>query len=124
VLWIRDVYSGFRIRVFSILDPNFFHPGSRIRLKKFKYFNLKKGFLSTPDPGSRGQKGTGSRIRIRNNGTSLITYLFFSKATKMFVQLGSGSGRIRNKLASRIRNSGLRFRGPDPNETLTDLQDW
>jgi hypothetical protein len=27
-----------------IPDPNFFHPGSRIRLKEFKYFNLKNGF--------------------------------------------------------------------------------
>jgi hypothetical protein len=25
-------------------------------------------FLPIPDPGSRGQKGTGSRIRIRNTG--------------------------------------------------------
>jgi hypothetical protein len=33
------------------------HPGSG-------YTDL--GFLPIPDPGSRGQKGTGSRIRIRN----------------------------------------------------------
>jgi hypothetical protein len=26
-------------------------------------------FLLIPDPGSRGQKGTGSRIRIRNTGS-------------------------------------------------------
>ncbi len=65
-----------RIRVF-------FHSGFRIRLIEFKYFNPKKWFLSTqkydpgvfpritdsdpdflpiPDPGSRGQKGTGYRI--------------------------------------------------------------
>jgi hypothetical protein len=31
---IRDVYSGSRIRIF-------FHPGSRIRIKEFKYFNPK-----------------------------------------------------------------------------------
>jgi hypothetical protein len=70
-----------------IPDPTFFHPGSRIRIKEFKYFNPKKWFLRSrkydpgcssltpdldadflpiPDPGSRGQKGTGSRIRIRN----------------------------------------------------------
>jgi hypothetical protein len=77
-----------------IPDPgsDFFHPGSRIRIfpsririKEFKYFNPKKGFLSSrkydpgcssririltfypsriPDPGSRVQKGNGSRIRI------------------------------------------------------------
>jgi hypothetical protein len=67
--------------------PNFFHHGYRIRIKEFKYFNTKKWFLSSRkyDPGcssririlicypSRiqdpgGQKGTGSRIRIRNTG--------------------------------------------------------
>ncbi len=77
-----------------IPDPTFFHPGSRIRIKEFKYFNPKKtkkmvsklekiwsglfipdpdaDFLPIPDPGSRGQKGTGSRIRICN------TVLWFS----------------------------------------------
>ncbi len=71
-----------------IPDPNCLHPGSRIRIKEFKYFNpqkknKKKRFLSSkkydpgcssripdpdadflpiPDPGSRGQKGTRSRI--------------------------------------------------------------
>jgi hypothetical protein len=57
VLWIQDVYRGSRIRLFSIPDLH----------KKFKYFNPKKwfpdpDFLPVPDPGSRGQKGTGSRI--------------------------------------------------------------
>jgi hypothetical protein len=41
----------------DILYPNFFHPGSRFRIIKE---------LLIPDPGSRGRKGTGSRIRIRN----------------------------------------------------------
>jgi hypothetical protein len=38
---------------FSIPDPNCFHPGSRIRIKEFKYFNPKKLFLSSRkyDPG-------------------------------------------------------------------------
>ncbi len=87
VLRIRDVYPGShprsRIRIFPIPDR-----GSRIRIKELKYFNPKKGFLSSrkydpgcssliripdpdseffpipdPDPGSRGQKGTGSLIR-------------------------------------------------------------
>jgi hypothetical protein len=39
---------------FGIRDPGKPHSGSRIREKPI------------PDPGSRGQKGTGSRIRIRN----------------------------------------------------------
>ncbi len=65
---------------FSIPDPNLFHPGSRIRLKEFKYFNPKKWFLSThnydpgfssririPDPGF----SPGSRIRIHNTVKNL-----------------------------------------------------
>ncbi len=74
VLRIRDVYPGSRIR-------SFFHPGSRIRIEEFKYFNSKNCFLSSrkydpgcssripnpeflpvPHPGSSGQKGTGTRI--------------------------------------------------------------
>ncbi len=47
VLRIRDVYPGFRIRLFSIPDPNCLHPGSRIRIKEFKYFNPKKWFPSS-----------------------------------------------------------------------------
>jgi hypothetical protein len=49
VLRIRGVYPGSEI--FSIPDPNFFHPGSeffpsrtRIHIKEFKYFNPKKIF--------------------------------------------------------------------------------
>ncbi len=73
-----------------IPDPNFFHPGSRIRIKKeSKYFNPKNCSLSQkydpgsssrirililypswiPDPGAN--KGTGSRIRIRITALSL-----------------------------------------------------
>jgi hypothetical protein len=75
-----------RIPHFSIPEPNCLHPGSQIRIKEFKYFNLKKpkkwfpssrkydpgcssqipdpdaDFLPILDPESRGQKGTGSRI--------------------------------------------------------------
>jgi hypothetical protein len=55
---------------FFIPDPNFFHPGFRIRIKEFKYLSKKKlflgsrkynpglfipdpdlGFLPIPDPG-------------------------------------------------------------------------
>jgi hypothetical protein len=44
-------WVGSRYRLFSVADtgclsqipdPNFFHPGSRIRIKEFKYFNPKK----------------------------------------------------------------------------------
>ena len=89
---VADSGSLSRIRLFSIPDPNCLHPSSRIRIKEFKYFNPKKtkkwflssgkydpgcssripdpyaDFLPIPDPGSRGQKGTGSWIRIRNTG--------------------------------------------------------
>jgi hypothetical protein len=56
VLRIRDVYPGSRIRLFSIPDPNCLHPGSRILIEEFKYFNPKKNkkwFLSSKkyDPG-------------------------------------------------------------------------
>ncbi len=85
----RDVYPG------SDFFPSRLHPGSRILIKKFTYFNPKKNkkwFLSSkkydpccssripdpdadfppiPDLGSRGQKAPdpGSRIRIRNTGS-------------------------------------------------------
>jgi hypothetical protein len=63
--WIRDVYPG----------SEFFHPGSRIRIKEFKYVIQKlfcedlgkmvwvvpdPDFLPITDPRSRVQKGTGS----------------------------------------------------------------
>ncbi len=79
---------------FSIPDPFFFQPGSRIRIKDFKYFNPKKWFLSTQKydpgcssrilillfthPGSRGQKGTGSRIRIRNTASRTLLQIRIS----------------------------------------------
>ena len=87
---IRDVYPGSRIRLFSIPDPNCLHPGSSSKnLSILTHKKAKKWFLSSkkydpgcssripdpdydclpiPDPGSRGQKGTRSRIRIRNTG--------------------------------------------------------
>jgi hypothetical protein len=72
---VADPGPGSRIRLFPFPDPNSLHPGSRIRIKEFKYFIYfypKKWFLSSkkydpgcdpdadflpiPDPG--GQKGT------------------------------------------------------------------
>jgi hypothetical protein len=49
LLRIRDVYPGSQILLFSIPDPGseFFHPGSRILIKEFKYFNPKNCFLSS-----------------------------------------------------------------------------
>jgi hypothetical protein len=47
-----------------------------------KYMGLGSGIRKKPipDPGSRGQKGTGSRIRIRNTAevlASSLAYLFY-----------------------------------------------
>ncbi len=101
VLRIRDVYPGSRIRLFFIPDPASERSPSRIRLKEFLYFNPQKtkkmvsklwkiwsklfipdpdaDFLPIPDPGSRGQKGTGSRIRIRNIASPTCSHdRFFS----------------------------------------------
>jgi hypothetical protein len=79
----------FPSRIRTVSNPD---PGSA---SKNKYFNPKKmvlsskkydpgcssripdpdaDFLPIPDPGSRSQKGTGSRIRIRNTG---IKFIFF-----------------------------------------------
>ncbi len=53
VLRIRDVYPGSDFFPSRIPDPNCSHPGSRIRIKEFKYFKPKKWFLSSRkyDPG-------------------------------------------------------------------------
>ncbi len=90
VLRVRDVYPGSE---FSIPDPEsrvkkILYPGSGSASKNSSIFNPKNCFLalgkiedghpgfgsriwnffSIPAPGSRGQKSTGSRIRIRNSG--------------------------------------------------------
>jgi hypothetical protein len=61
---IRDQGSGIRDQGSGIRDPR-----SGIRKKPI------------PDPGSRGQKGTGSRIRIRNTG---FASLILNPATQLF----------------------------------------
>ncbi len=82
-----------------IPDRTFFHPGSRIciflpgsriRIKEFKYFNLNELILSSrkhdpgsgsllfTHPGSRGQKGTGSWIpgsKTPNPGSGSAAWL-------------------------------------------------
>jgi hypothetical protein len=87
---IRDVYPGSDFFPSRIPDPNCLHPGSRILIKEFKYFNPKKSqkwflimirvvhpgsgcWLSPiPDPGSRGQKGTQSRIPNPGSGSATL----------------------------------------------------
>jgi hypothetical protein len=58
------------------------HPGSRIP-------DPDADFLPIPNPGSRGQKGTGSRIRIRNTT--------FERVQKM-LQTNSGTKITRTNL--------------------------
>ncbi len=86
VLRIRDVYPGSWIWLFSIPDPNSFHPGSRIQIKEFKYFNPKKWFLSSReyDP------GCSSRIRIQTFYPSRISDPGVKKASDP----GSGSATL------------------------------
>jgi hypothetical protein len=65
VIFSADPGCLSRIRLFSsrTLDPNCLHPGSRIRIKGFKYFNpkkLKKWFLSS----GKYDPGCSSRIRM------------------------------------------------------------
>ncbi len=78
-----------------IPNPNIFHRGSRIRNKEFKYFNQKKGLLSSrkydpgcssriwilifypsriPDLGVKKTPDPGSWIRIRNTVEINLVY--------------------------------------------------
>ncbi len=86
VLRIRDVYPASQIRIFSSRNPSETDSGSRIPHTRIKYFWTQKllplsklfgniirdvhpgcspwiRILIFTNPGSRGQKGTGSRIR-------------------------------------------------------------
>ncbi len=114
-----------RIRIFPswIPDPNFsiLDPGSkfflfRSRIKELKYFNPKNCFEALGNmirdvhpgsgsrffthSGSRGHKGTGSRIRIRNTAFS-SWWQFETKSIKSWISVV----RIRDILAVlRIRD--------------------
>ncbi len=90
MLRIRDVYAGSRIRIFpsrsrvkNIPDPHrriklFLTPKLFLSSRKYDpgsgswFFYLSRildpGVKKAPDPGSRGQKGTGSRIRNTTSG--------------------------------------------------------
>jgi hypothetical protein len=48
-----------------VLGSGIRDPGSEIRDPRSEIRDPRSG-IRDPDPGSRGQKGTGSRIRIRN----------------------------------------------------------
>ncbi len=65
---VADPGCLFRIPIFSVPDPNFFHPGSRTRIKEFKYVSPKKLFLSS----RKYDPDCSSRIRILIFYPSLI----------------------------------------------------
>jgi hypothetical protein len=53
IIFKGTVQSVELLTVLRIRDPIFFHPGARIHIKEFKYFNPKNCFLSSRkyDPG-------------------------------------------------------------------------
>jgi hypothetical protein len=59
---IRDVYPGSRIRLFPIPDPNCLHPGSRILIKEYKYFNPPKKQKKWFQSSKKYNPGCSSRI--------------------------------------------------------------
>ncbi len=86
-MWrIRDVYPGSDFFPSRIPDPNCLHPGSRILIKEFKYFNpqkskkmvskLLKNLIRVVHPGSRIRMLTfshpGSRIQGSKSTQSRI----------------------------------------------------
>ncbi len=93
VLRIREVYPGFEFFQPGSRDKKIPDSGSGSASKNLGIFNPKNCFsslgnmirddhpesgswiLPIPDPGSRGQKGTGSRIRIRNSWFQVWRYL-------------------------------------------------
>ncbi len=137
MLRIRDVFPGSRIGLISIPDPGSELFPSRIRIKELVstvFLTQKKWFLSSrkydlgwsfripdadpdfipiPDPGSRGQKGTGSWIR--NTG-----YFHFNN----FSPCGSGYGwtdliRIRSRSLPSIGSVWIRAKmTPDKESKL------
>jgi hypothetical protein len=112
-MFIPDLGSDFFPS--RIPDLNRFHPGSRFRIKEFKYFNPKIWFLSSrkydtgcssqipdadpdflliPDPGSRGQKapdpGSGSATLDGSQQKSFFpkTFLdYFLKVPYIYISL-------------------------------------
>ncbi len=99
-----------------------------------------KKLFRIPDPGSRGQKGTGSRIpdpdpqhclqdwdpsyfsKVQRNFRTkftILTYLMFSTLGHNDVRYRVGSGA---KLIIRIRNSELRIRGSGSQRNIQGLQ--
>jgi hypothetical protein len=75
-----------------IPDPNSFSPGSRIRIKEFKYFNPKQFLLfRIPDPGVKMAPNPGSatlhiyfRESIYGNCTHVVLNCFFVNLSALY----------------------------------------
>ncbi len=96
MLQIRDVYPRSRIRNFSLPDP-----GSRIRIKEFKYFNPKKWFLSS----RKCNPGSSFRIRILNTAPTCPALLAMATLEASTWRTG-GSWRLLLLLISTWRIGG------------------
>ncbi len=98
VLRILEVDLGYRIRLFPLPDPKCFHPGSQIRIQKFKYFNPKQWFVSCrkydpavypgtwswswlfTHPRSRIPGSKRHRIPIRNTDVGIVIFGTFNNS--------------------------------------------
>ncbi len=81
VLQIRDVYPGPECCPSWILDPIFSHPGSRVRLKEFKYFNPRNCF-----------QALGNMIRVVHPGSGSWFFTYPGSATLVY-SVATGSIR-------------------------------
>jgi hypothetical protein len=97
-----------------IPDPNFFHPGSRICIKEFKYINPKKWFITS----RKYDPGCSSRIRI----------LIFNPSRIPGSKKGTGipdpqhwHPKVQKGTGSRIRNTGIQG---SKRHRIQDPQHW
>ncbi len=71
ISWKYTYFTATVVLFFTVADPGCLHPGSRTRIKEFKYFNPKIWFLSSrkfdpvvhPGSGCRLSTHPGSRIQ-------------------------------------------------------------
>ncbi len=77
MLRIRDVYPGsdFFLSRIPDLGSEFFHPGSRIRIKEFKYFNPKKCFIIS--------RKLGNMVRVFHPGSRSGSSLFIHPGSRI-----------------------------------------
>ncbi len=101
----------------QIPDPTFFHPGSRIRIKEFKYFNPKKWFLRF----RKYYPGCSSQIRIPDPDPDFLPIQ--DPGVKKVPDPGSGSTTLVLRQIYLVFHQDaaavlLRVRGPAPDHRL------